>query len=235
MQTVAVSENECDLWVPWVPGDSLHKVHAIKFKDCEGRTWRWDTRSGFKGDKGGAVMRDVDSEAVSEWSLSTFGEATSLRLVTRANEEMAEAMRAYGAKKPEGESAGECVDVIIILCRLAHDCGMIWSFGHEPVNACEFARTDQHLLNANKMMGKLIEAIAAADRVGTWFALQETYQELWSFIRFSGHEPLTMVVNKMQENRSRNWTKTLDGSGYHVRPGSEREAKGAGPPRGMAA
>ncbi len=66
-----------------------------------------------------------NQEQIAKWADQTFGRATSLaRVGARANEEMAELLRALTAATPDQSKAvEEAADVVIILFRLADLCG----------------------------------------------------------------------------------------------------------------
>lgn len=60
------------------------------------------------------------SASIAGWADQTFGDAGSdARVVARANEEMAELLRAVTSGKPGAAIVEEAADVVIILCRLA--------------------------------------------------------------------------------------------------------------------
>jgi NTP pyrophosphatase (non-canonical NTP hydrolase) len=64
-------------------------------------------------------------ESVSKWSADTFGDAgTNLRVAVRANEEMAELLRALSIKDDNPAAASEIADVMIVLYRLAQRMGI---------------------------------------------------------------------------------------------------------------
>lgn len=60
-------------------------------------------------------------ESIAVWAAETFGEAGSnARVAARANEEMAELLRALTADDEHPKAAEEIADVMIILYRLAY-------------------------------------------------------------------------------------------------------------------
>ncbi len=96
-----------------------------------------------------------NQQSISAWATQTFGDASSnMRVATRANEEMAELLRALGSDENHPKAIEEAADVVIVLFRLA-------------------ARM--------------------------------------------GHSLMAEVDRKMAINRTREWAKTADGHGYHVR------------------
>lgn len=63
-------------------------------------------------------------QSIAAWAAETFGEAGSnIRVATRANEEMAELLRALAVDDHHPKAAEEIADVVIILYRLAHRLG----------------------------------------------------------------------------------------------------------------
>jgi NTP pyrophosphatase (non-canonical NTP hydrolase) len=63
-------------------------------------------------------------EAIAKWATQTFGSAVSLsRVAARANEEMAELLRATTGNADGKMIAQEAADVVIVLFRLAELCG----------------------------------------------------------------------------------------------------------------
>lgn len=67
-------------------------------------------------------------KAISEWATATFGPPGSdARVAARANEEMAELLRAVTADATPDKIRDECADVVIILCRLCdRNGGDLW-------------------------------------------------------------------------------------------------------------
>lgn len=59
-------------------------------------------------------------KTISDWANETFGPAQSnIRVAVRANEEMAELLRALSADDNHPKAAEEMADVVIVLTRLA--------------------------------------------------------------------------------------------------------------------
>jgi NTP pyrophosphatase (non-canonical NTP hydrolase) len=64
-------------------------------------------------------MKFETQHTVSDWADATFGPASSnARVAARANEEMAELLRALTADDWHDKAAEEVADVVIVLCRL---------------------------------------------------------------------------------------------------------------------
>lgn len=69
-------------------------------------------------------MRETQ-RSVSEWAEATFGAAAgNARIAARANEEMAELLRALTADDRHPKAAEEIADVVIVLYRLATRLGV---------------------------------------------------------------------------------------------------------------
>lgn len=69
-------------------------------------------------------MQMIDQEGIADWADETFGTASSnARVAARANEEMAELLRALTSDDQHPKAAEEVADIIIILCRLAQRMG----------------------------------------------------------------------------------------------------------------
>lgn len=64
-------------------------------------------------------------KTISDWANETFGTATSnMRIAVRANEEMAELLRALSADDYSSKAGEEIADVLIVLCRVAERLGV---------------------------------------------------------------------------------------------------------------
>lgn len=72
-------------------------------------------------------------KTISAWTTATFGEASSnARVAARANEEMAELLRALTSDDNHSKAVEEVADVVIILYRLAERMGADL---HEEIDA----------------------------------------------------------------------------------------------------
>lgn len=60
---------------------------------------------------------------ISAWCDATFGKASNARVATRANEEMAELLRAVTEDENHPKAIEEAADIVIILFRLADRMG----------------------------------------------------------------------------------------------------------------
>lgn len=102
-------------------------------------------------------------ESISQWANETFGVAGSnARVAARANEEMAELLRALTADENHPKAAEEIADIVIVLSRLATRLGV---------------------------------------------------------------DMIEEIQNKMQINRSRQWSLDKTGHGYHVRQKESEPSK----------
>jgi NTP pyrophosphatase (non-canonical NTP hydrolase) len=73
-------------------------------------------------------MRETQ-RSISDWAEQTFGPASSnMRVATRANEEMAELLRALAVDDNNSKAWDEMADVLIVLFRLADRTGidLLW-------------------------------------------------------------------------------------------------------------
>ena len=69
-------------------------------------------------------MADETQKTVSAWTEATFGKASSnARVAARANEEMAELLRALTSDDNHPKAIEEAADIVIILYRLAERMG----------------------------------------------------------------------------------------------------------------
>lgn len=68
-------------------------------------------------------MRET-AKSISDWIIATFGASgTNERVAIRANEEMAELLRAVADVSSHEKVREECADVVIVLCRLCERFG----------------------------------------------------------------------------------------------------------------
>lgn len=69
-------------------------------------------------------MRE-DQRSISAWAEATFGPVSSnARVAARANEEMAELLRALTVDDDSPKAGEEMADIVIVLCRLADRMGI---------------------------------------------------------------------------------------------------------------
>jgi NTP pyrophosphatase (non-canonical NTP hydrolase) len=73
----------------------------------------------------GKTERIETQQTISAWADETFGEASSsVRVAVRANEEMAELLRALSVDDRHPKAAEELADVYIVLCRVGSRLGV---------------------------------------------------------------------------------------------------------------
>lgn len=168
-------------------------------------------------------------ESISAWAEETFGPAESLaRVAARANEEMAELLRAITAGKPYPKIMEEAADVAIVLERFAeiggfddarqtgHALGVIDRVGAKS-GALEIATF------ANLSLAMLMDDMTD-DRPGTVCgdrsgSLYLVFHALYRLVTVLGGELDHAIDAKMEINRVRRWTKDGTGHGYHERAG----------------
>jgi len=90
------------------------------------------TRTDRTQDHGDQIDAQETQSTISQWAQDTFGPSSSnLRIAIRANEEMAELLKALIVKGLEDKAAEEVADVFIVLYRLATELGRDL---HEDIN-----------------------------------------------------------------------------------------------------
>ena len=155
--------------------------------------------------------------SVCEWAEATFGPVSSnARVCARANEEMAELLRALTsdnlAKVPE-----EAADVVIVLYRLGQRLGV--EIVIEPVEIQRNWDTLYIALIANDHMALLLRCLAINDNnQQAKFPLYHLVKCPATLVQHLGSDLQTEIDRKMQTNRSRTWLPDKTGHGYHVRP-----------------
>lgn len=158
-------------------------------------------------------------EAISQWAEKTFGPASShARVAARANEEMAELLRALTADDNHPKAAEECADVVIVLYRLATRLREKIEIENSPLPVP--AKSNFHLAaHANKHLSSLLTYLAEDDnppsRAG--FRLDDISAILNVIANRLGTNLADEIEKKMAVNYSRTWDLSGDGHGYHVR------------------
>lgn len=161
----------------------------------------------------GSLQETIESIAV--WANETFGEAPSeLRIATRANEEMAELLKAASTDTPNAKIIEEAADVAIVLSRLAHKIGIRvrWRImGQKPggdlprlyfiVAARRLSEMMLHI-DLGLPYANQLPQIADALACGVWIL---------------GGNLEAEIDRKMAINRQRRWNVGPDGHGYHVK------------------
>jgi hypothetical protein len=166
-------------------------------------------------------MQVESHRAIVAWTNDNFGPAASnFRVAGRANEEMAEAIRAISSNPQDQAAAVEAADVIIVLCRPALALGLDWGeFVVAPdIVPAKFATTPQYFTWANRWMAQLLCELAVDDNHrDAAETITKIYVALQWAIRQWGLEPADVIGGKMLINRGRQWRKAGDGTGYHIR------------------
>ena len=160
--------------------------------------------------------------SISTWASDTFGEpGTLLRVLTRANEEMAELLREITGDGNIDKVAREAADVLIVLFRVADRSGFRLVEYTPPK---EYADDAPALDMARKfaVWANLFLADAMGVKEGGFtdrlpILLQKVYLSLHSACSVLGFDLLAEVDAKMAVNRARVWKKDGTGHGYHVR------------------
>ncbi len=163
--------------------------------------------------------------SISQWSEDTFGPVTSNYVIAaRANEEMAELLRALSktdlsAIADVNSVADEAADVLIVLCRLAmqidEDLG---DFTPGDVRR----RLEAPLLSiascANVHLARLMFQLADNDHdPAVYESLLRVVNALYDMLAEMQVSPSQVIASKMATNRTRQWKMDGDGCGRHVR------------------
>lgn len=158
--------------------------------------------------------------SITGWANTTFGEAPSFPLIlTRANEEMAELLRAITAPEPKPEQiTEEAADVAIVLCRAGASLGRnilraIPDVGR-PSNAPLLSVTRGNEILAT-CIGIAAEAISN-QRCAIY--LDIIINTLATTCLAYGTTLGEAIDRKMGINRQRVWVRRGDGHGQHVDP-----------------
>jgi hypothetical protein len=162
-------------------------------------------------------------DTICDWADKNFGPAKSnLTIATRANEEMAELLRALAKDDRHPQAAEEAADVIIVLTRLFEYLGRnMGKLERRP--RLPLAQSNVAIgAHANKRMAELISLLTTNDKhpnaIEKSAAVVNILEHLLDEL---GCEPWAVVEAKMAVNRKRVWRKQGDGTAYHVR---EKEA-----------
>ncbi|HLY04892.1 MAG TPA: hypothetical protein VKR31_04005 [Rhizomicrobium sp.] len=164
------------------------------------------------------------AQSISDWALATFGESSSdFRVATRANEEMAEALKeiAQGNAK---KAAEECADVLIVLARLAVRMGLSLSWttygGLKPGVRC-IDDAQAYAAAGNQKLAHVMYCLTLRhgyDGVrGEGNPLEQIADCMSITAGKLGYDIVAEVDRKMAINRERKWNVGPDGHGYHVK------------------
>ena len=154
---------------------------------------------------------------ICDWALNTFGPSGSnLRVAARANEEMAELLRAVTAKAPWHDILEEAADVLIVLARVGERLCVELEF--QPVTLKPLsprATIKQAVCGVNRNIAYLLDTLAwdnpAQER------LLDAWYSLLRLIKHMGGDAQAVVDAKMAKNRKRVWNHDGTGHGYHLR------------------
>ncbi len=155
---------------------------------------------------------------ISDWAAETFGPPSSdIRVAARANEELAELLRAVTSGAPVGKVVEECADVLIVLARLSVRIGLRLDIGDRPTITADVTPL-QATIVAMREMHRLVDAIERDPvPLRARAALTAIWQIVGAIIVMFGSSPAEAVNAKMAVNRRRVWNLTGDGHGYHLR------------------
>ncbi len=160
-------------------------------------------------------------QTISQWACDTFGEPSSdLRIIVRANEEMAELLKALSADDDHPKAPEECADVAIVLARFAERCGFAlfqpWSYSvTDRENNCNVA------LGINREMAHLMSQLTTFRSHVNLLRCGRIISGLRAICRRLGTTLSAEVRKKMKINRARKWNLTGDGHGYHIKLDAE--------------
>jgi len=163
-------------------------------------------------------MRESQASIVA-WANQTFGPAAStVRVVARANEEMAELLRAITWGAEPSKIAVEAADVAIVLCRAAAAVNEMPLFSNAAA-----ARSEAPLkpaLHANRAIADLLLEIDRSGGGAEFFVarlITRAFFFLHRVCEAAGSTLAEEVDSKMAINRARTWNLDGSGHGYHVR------------------
>jgi hypothetical protein len=183
----------------------------------------------------------LSQSMICNWAESAFGPTTDLALVlARANDELAEGMRAITAGKPFEDVAKKVADVAIVLCRAA-------SLAHIELRRVEDSRrtgpgTTWMALHLFHQVGtELLDGIEHAEDpadFATRFHIRAAYAGLGDLARQLGFGLWDRIDARMAINRNRKWCRDGAGHGYgsrekmpagrHMESACLREGKASG-------
>lgn len=156
-------------------------------------------------------------DTISRWAEETFGPSSSnARVAARANEEMAELIRALSAEDNNPKAAEEIADVLIALYRLNARMGFPYDnygvfVGVAPNNLATATAI-------NIQMAELLHVLSKDDNNARAKELiRLVYTGLLILADRMGFNLYEEVNKKMAVNRAREWRLDSTGHGYHVR------------------
>lgn len=159
-------------------------------------------------------------DTIRAWADAAFGESANLaRVIARANEELAEGLRAITSDQPADVVALEVADTAIVLMRaadMAHmhytrvDDAKITGVGDKRYCIHLFAEVGRDLLVAIEYAEHPSEFVLRG-------ALRAAFVGLGDLSRRLGYGLWDRIDHKMAVNRARVWKRDGTGHGYHVR------------------
>lgn len=158
-------------------------------------------------------------ETISAWAEETFGPAGSdLRVVARANEEMAEVIRALSFGGQTEKAIEECADTAIVLMRLADRMKVRVVFPNE--DAAWDATT--YAIWASAALNRLLDELhktGGRDPVSPWAqdSFSQAVENLGKCVDALNGVIEDAINRKMAINRAREWRLDGSGHGYHVK------------------
>lgn len=158
---------------------------------------------------------------ISAWAVETFGPSGSLLdVLTRANDEMAELLRAAVSLAPRERILEEAADAFIVLCRAAtkygHGCEL-------DLDIQDIAGDFSHVLlqNATAANSHLAEAILraafSADDPRLFALLKAIEADLHWTVRSVDGDLWEVVDAKMEVNRASAWLEDPEAPGFFKR------------------
>lgn len=166
-------------------------------------------------------MRETQ-QSISQWASASFGEpGTNYRVAARANEEMAELVRAVAPGGDPHKAAVECADVWIVLCRLAERQGFqLNEVEKEGRYWTDAVNIQIAAARAQIWMGHTLVALAYDDGDANHL-VRHFVGRVVAFLRYIcqqlGYDLDERVDHKMGINHQRKWKLDGSGHGYHVK------------------
>jgi hypothetical protein len=164
------------------------------------------------------MMINETQESISEWAEEAFGPVSSnARVAARANEELAELLRALSTDDNSPKAAEEAADVAIVLYRLRARMGFAPAFVKQSPDF--LAVNNLHAATgANYGMEHLLRLLARDDgHANAEYFIRLVFVGLNELAARMGFNLAEEVDRKMAVNRSRVWNLDGSGHGYHVR------------------
>ena len=160
------------------------------------------------------------TESIIQWANDAFGAAPKQeRAIARANEEMAELLRALTSGVEPAKCAEECADVAIVLV------GRSFLFGCSlsellvtNVSERPWAPPLYYASKAQVALGQFMECVSLSPHNDSRpYYVATVLTDLEKCCIALGFNLLSCIDAKMAINRNRVWNQTGDGHGYHVR------------------